>query len=92
MIILGAIKLKTSNWKFFVGIGILLIIIGFVVLPDDGIIGVIGIIIGGTNIIKGLRLYRGIQPLMIRKQEEREQALKDEVQDKINEANDQNKD
>lgn len=68
-------------------IGILLTIVGAIVLPDDGIIGIIGIIIGVTNVIKGLRLYRGIQPLLMRKQEEREQALKDEVQEKINHAN-----
>lgn len=83
--------MKTSNWKFFVGIGILLTIVGAFVLPDDGLIGIIGIIIGVTNVIKGLRLYRGIQPLLMRKQEEREQELKDEVQEKINQANNNKK-
>lgn len=88
-ILLGVIHLKTSNWKFFVGIGLLLIIAGFIILPDDGIIGIIGILFGVYNAIKGIRLQRGIQPLLIRKQQEQKQKEKDELKDKMNHPNDQ---
>lgn len=79
--------MRKSNWKFFVIIGVLLTLVGGIVFPDDGLIGMIGVIIGVSNIVKGLRLYRGIQPLVMRKQEERERAVKDEVQEKIKHAN-----
>ncbi len=79
--------MNTKNWKFFVGIGILLIGAAFVVYPMDPIIGIIGGILGVYNVFKGLRLYRGIQPFLIRKQLEREKELKDEVRSKIEEAN-----
>lgn len=79
--------MKKSNGKFFVVIGILLTIAGGIIFPDDPVIGVLGIIMGVYNIIKGIRLLRGIQPMLIRKQIEREQALKQEVKDKVDNAN-----
>jgi len=78
--------LKTSNGKFFTIVGILLIIAGLIIFPDDGIIGVIGILLGAYNVIKGIRLSRGIQPLLIRKQQERDQSVEDEVREKIDNA------
>jgi len=78
--------LKTSNGKFFTIIGILLIIAGLIIFPDDGIIGVIGILLGAYNVIKGIRLLKGIQPILIRKQQERDQAVEDEVRDKVDNA------
>lgn len=79
--------MKKSNWKFFVGIGLLLIIVGIVIFPDDDIIGVIGLLFGIYNLVKGIRLGRGIQPYLIRKQQEKHQQTKDEVRDKINHGN-----
>lgn len=61
--------MKKSNGKFFVGIGILLIIAGIFIFPDDNIIGILGIVFGLYNLIKGVRLLKGIQPLLIRKQQ-----------------------
>lgn len=80
--------MKTSNWKFFVGVGLLLIIAGMIIFPNDGIIGVIGILLGAYNLIKGIRLKRGIQPLLIRKQQEQQQKIKDEVKAKMDQSND----
>lgn len=79
--------MNRKNWKFFVGIGFLLVIAGIVVYPNDPIIGILAIILGIYNVVKGFRLYRGIQPLIIRKQQEREKQLKNEVQNKIDDAN-----
>lgn len=62
--------MKQSNWKFFVGIGILLVITGVMVFSDDDIIGVIGVLLGSYNIFKGIQLARGVQPFLIRKQRE----------------------
>lgn len=75
--------MKKHEGKFFVGIGVLLIIAGVFLLPDDQIIGVIGIIFGAYNIYKGVKLLRGIQPLLIRKQKERDQRIQDELRDEI---------
>lgn len=63
--------MKKSNGKFFVGIGILLIIAGIFIFPDDNIIGILGIVFGLYNLIKGVRLLKGIQPLLIRIQQKR---------------------
>lgn len=79
--------MKKSSWKFFVIIGLLLIIAGMFIFPDDRIIGVIGLLFGVYNLIKGIQLARGIQPLLIRKQQDQQQKLKDEVRDKVNNAN-----
>lgn len=73
--------MKKSNGKFFVGIGILLIIAGVFIFSDDSIIGAMGIIFGLYNVVKGIRLLRGIQPLLIRKQQER---YKDEEKELVN--------
>lgn len=75
--------MKKHEGKFFIGIGVLLIIAGIFLLPDDQIIGVIGIIFGIYNIYKGAQLLRGIQPLLIRKQEERDKRIHDELRDEI---------
>jgi len=83
--------MKKSNGKFFVGIGILLVIAGIIIFPDDDIIGIIGIIFGLYNLIKGIRLLRGIQPLLIRKQQERYKNEKKELEDKFNESDKKNK-
>lgn len=78
-------KVKQSNWKFFVGIGVLLIIAGIMVFPDDDIIGVIGVLLGTYNIFKGVRLNKGVQPLLIRKQKEslenKDKELKEKLKD-----------
>lgn len=78
-------KVKQSNWKFFVGIGVLLIIAGIMVFPDDDIIGVIGVLLGAYNIFKGVRLNKGVQPLLIRKQKEslenKDKELKEKLKD-----------
>ena len=76
--------MKISNGKFFIGIGILLVIAGIIIFPDDDIIGVIAVLIGVYNVVKGIRLLRGIQPLLIRKQQEKQKELDNEVKDKIN--------
>lgn len=63
-------QVKQSSWKFFVIIGILLIVTGGYVFPIDKIIGIIGLLFGVYNIYKGLRLSKGKQPYLIRKQKE----------------------
>lgn len=77
--------MKKSNWKFFVIIGVLLLIAGIIVYPDDDIVGVIGVLIGSFNVFKGIQLARGVQPLIIRKQQERykdrDKELEDELKD-----------
>lgn len=78
--------MKKSNGKFFVGIGVLLIIAGVLIFPDDSVIGVIGIIFGIYNVVKGVRLLRGIQPLLIRKQQERYKNEEKELEDKFDET------
>ena len=80
--------MKTSNGKFFVGIGILLIIAGFLIFPDDDIIGILGVLMGAYNLVQGIRLLRGIQPLLIRKQQEKHKKEEQELEDKFNETND----
>lgn len=79
--------MNQKNWKFFAGIGLLLVIAGIVIFPDDPIIGILAILLGVYNVVKGLRLKRGIQPLIIREQIKREQSLKDEVENKIGKTN-----
>lgn len=78
--------MKTSNGKFFVGIGILLVIAGIIIYPDDNIIGVIGVGFGVYNAVKGVRLMRGIQPILIRKQQEKYRDEKIELEDKFKES------
>ena len=84
--------MKKSNGKYFVGIGVLLIIAGILIFSDDGVIGIIGIIFGLYNLIKGIRLLRGIQPMLIRKQQKRYDHDKEELKDKFEEANKKDKD
>lgn len=79
--------MKTSSWKFFVGIGLLLFIAGIIIFPNDGIIGIIGLLFGIYNLIKGIRLKQGIQPLLIRKQQEQKEKEKDELKNKMNQSN-----
>lgn len=83
--------MKTSSGKFFVGIGILLVIAGVIIWPDDNIIGIIGVIFGVYNVIKGIRLLQGIQPMIIRKQQERYQNEKKELEEKKKQANKKNR-
>ncbi|SHF18803.1 hypothetical protein SAMN02745249_01993 [Atopostipes suicloacalis DSM 15692] len=84
--------MKKSNGKYFVGVGVLLIIAGILIFSDDGVIGIIGIIFGLYNLIKGIRLLRGIQPMLIRKQQKRYDHDKEELRDKFEEANKKDKD
>ena len=79
--------MKANSGKFFIGIGILLIIAGVMIYPYDDIIGIIGALFGAYNIFKGIRLLQGIQPMLIRKQQEREQAEKEELERKFKESN-----
>lgn len=75
--------MKKHEGKFFAGIGVLLIIAGIFLLIDDPILGVLGIILGVYNIYKGVQLLRGIQPMLIRKQQERDQRIDTELKDEI---------
>ena len=79
--------MNRKNWKFFTVVGALLVIAGVIVWPNDPIIGILGVILGVYNVIKGIRLNRGIQPLIIREHKKRERELKEEVQNKMNDAN-----
>lgn len=79
--------MNRKNWKFFTVVGALLFIAGVIVWPNDPIIGILGVILGVYNVIKGIRLNRGIQPLIIREHQKRERELKEEVQNKMNDAN-----
>lgn len=79
-------RVKQSSWKFFVGIGVLLIITGLVVFPDDDIIGVIGILLGFYNVFKGIQLARGVQPFLIRKQKQSLEETEKELRDKLNDS------
>lgn len=83
--------MKESSWKFFVGVGILLIIAGAYVYPLDDIIGLIGMLLGGYNIYKGIRLGRGKQPYLIRKQRETVEKHDQELQEQLNQNNKENK-
>ena len=75
--------MKKNNGKFFIIIGFLLLIAGFMLMPDDRVIGSIGIFFGATNIFKGIRLTRGVQPFVVRKQLERERKIDEELKDEI---------
>ena len=83
---IGEMKVRQSSWKFFVGIGILLIIAGAYVFPIDEVIGIIGLLFGAYNIYKGVRLRRGKQPYLVRKQRESLEKEEKDLQDKINES------
>lgn len=76
--------MRQNSWKFFVGIGVLLVLSGAYVYPFDGIVGVIGLLFGVYNIYKGIQLARGKQPYLIRKQEEslrkNEERLREELE------------
>lgn len=78
--------MRQSSWKFFVGIGILLIIAGAMVFADDDIIGVIGVVLGAYNVFKGIQLARGVQPYLIRKQKESLEETEKELRDKLNDS------
>lgn len=85
--------MRQSSWKFFVGIGILLIIAGAYVYPLDDIVGIIGVLFGVYNVYKGIQLARGKQPYLIRKQEESLQRNKEKLQKQLNQSDkDKNKD
>lgn len=75
--------MKKHEGKFFIGIGVLLIIAGIFLLADDPILGIIGILFGAYQIYKGVQLLKGIQPLLIRKQQERDQRIDAELKDEI---------
>lgn len=79
-------RVMQKNWKFFVGIGFLLIIAGIMVFPDDDIIGVIGVLLGSYNIFKGIQLARGVQPYLIRKQKESLEETEKELREKLNDS------
>lgn len=83
-------KVKKNSWKFFVGIGILLVIAGAYVYPLDKIVGIIGISFGAYNIFKGIRLARGVQPYLIRKQRESLEKEKKELRDQIDQSSKKN--
>lgn len=78
--------MKQSSWKFFVGIGILLVIAGVMVYADDDIIGVIGVLLGSYNVFKGIQLARGVQPYLIRKQKESLEETEKELREKLNDS------
>lgn len=76
--------MEKSNSKFFIIIGILLVVAGIILFQNDPLIASIGVLLGVYNLVKGIRLFRGIQPLVYRKQEERKKRIDDELKDKIN--------
>jgi len=78
--------MKKNHGKFFIVIGLLLVIAGIIIYPDDNIIGVIGVGFGVYNVVKGIRLIRGIQPILIRKQQEKYRNEKKELEDKFKES------
>ena len=78
--------MKPSNGKFFLVIGLLLVAAGIFIFSDDNIIGVIGVGFGVYNAVKGLRLMRGIQPILIRKQQEKHENDQKELANKIKES------
>lgn len=78
--------MKPSNGKFFLVIGLLLVVAGIIIFSDDNIIGVIGVGFGVYNAIKGVRLIRGIQPILIRKQQEKHENEQKELTEKIKES------
>ncbi len=78
--------MKQSSWKFFVGIGVLLVIAGVMVYADDDIIGVIGVLLGSYNVFKGIQLARGVQPYLIRKQKESLEETEKELREKLNDS------
>lgn len=78
--------MKTRNGKFFIGIGILLVLAGILIFPDDDIIGILGVFLGAYNVVKGIRLLRGIQPMLIRKQQVKKRQEEKEMNDQMNEA------
>lgn len=79
--------MKKINENYFIVIGALLIIAGFLIFPDDDIIGIIGVLFGSYNMFKGLRLKRGIKPILVRKQEEKRKKEAEELESKFNEDN-----
>lgn len=79
--------MKKINENYFIVIGALLIIAGFLIFPDDDIIGIIGVLFGSYNMFKGLRLRRGIKPILVRKQEEKRKKEAEELENKFNEDN-----
>lgn len=82
--------MKQNNWKFFVVIGILLVIAGFIVFPNDDIVGIIGVFLGVYNVFKGFRLYRGVQPLVFRKEQERREQEKKDLDEEFKQNNHKN--
>lgn len=62
--------MKKNSGKFFVVIGILLIIAGLLLYQYDVVLSILGVILGAYNTFKGIRLLRGIQPMIYRKQDE----------------------
>lgn len=79
-------EMNRKNWKFFLIIGALLILAGFVVYSNDPFIGILGTALGAYNVFKGIRLKRGIQPLIIREHQKRERENKKEVQNKMSDS------
>lgn len=73
--------------KFFIGIGIALIILGILLVPYDEFIGAIGILFGSYNLIKGIRLAKGIKPFLLRKQEEKYKQDDDELRGQLKDKN-----
>ncbi len=79
--------MNRKNWKFFLIIGILIIIAGFIIYPNDPIIGILGTVMGAYNVFKGIRLKRGIQPKIIREYQKREKDARQEVESKMKRTN-----
>lgn len=78
--------MNKKDSKFFIIIGILLILVGIILIPDDEIIGIIGILFGSYNLFKGIQLARGVKPLVLRKQEENQKKIDDELKEKFDQS------
>lgn len=83
--------MKQSSWKFFVIIGILLVMAGVYVYPLDDMIAIIGLLFGFYNIYKGVQLARGKQPYLIRKQQESLEKQNQELENQLKKAKKENK-
>lgn len=80
--------MKKSHGKFFIIIGLLLVVAGASLYSYDLILSIIGIILGVYNTIKGIRITRGIQPIVYRRQkkyqQEKDEALENEKNNRFN--------
>lgn len=79
--------MKKSSGNFFIIIGVLLIIAGVSLYSYDLLLSFIGVILGAYNMFKGIRMTRGIQPLVYRRQKKYKAEKDDALQNKQDHSN-----